>query len=89
MDPVVHFEMPYENRERMAKFYQTVFDWRMEMLGEEMGDYVLVTTARSNVKPGAPAGAIDGGFSPKSPTGRPSIPPLWLRSMTLKNRWKK
>lgn len=67
MDPVVHFEMPYENRERIAKFYETVFGWRMEMLGEEMGDYVLVTTAKSNVKPGAPAGAIDGGFYPKKP----------------------
>ena len=25
MDSVVHFEMPYENRERMAKFYQSAF----------------------------------------------------------------
>jgi hypothetical protein len=23
MDSVVHFEMPYENRERMAKFYKS------------------------------------------------------------------
>jgi uncharacterized protein len=37
------------------------------MLGPEMGDYVLVTTAESDVKPGAPAGAINGGFFPKKP----------------------
>ena len=32
-----------------------------------MGDYVLVTTAEADVKPGAPAGAINGGFFPKKP----------------------
>lgn len=42
MNSVVHFEMPYENRERMVKFYQTAFDWQTRMLGEEMGNYVLV-----------------------------------------------
>ncbi len=30
-----------------------------------MGNYVLVTTARSDVKADAPRGAIDGGFYPK------------------------
>ena len=28
MDSVVHFEMPYENRQRMAKFYQAAFGWK-------------------------------------------------------------
>lgn len=37
------------------------------MLGEEMGHYVLVTTAVSDAKPGMPAGAINGGFFPKKP----------------------
>jgi uncharacterized protein len=37
------------------------------MLGPDMGDYVLVTTAESDVKPGALAGAINGGFFPKKP----------------------
>ena len=32
-----------------------------------MGDYVIVTTAETNVNPGAPAGAINGGFFPKKP----------------------
>lgn len=65
MNPVVHFELPYENRERMAKFYRTVFGWKTQMLGADMNDYVLVTTAEADVKPGAPAGAINGGFYPK------------------------
>jgi len=69
MNPVVHFEMPYENWERMTKFYQNVFEWKTSKLGAEMGDYVLVTTAESDAKPGAPAGAINGGFFPKRPDG--------------------
>ena len=34
MHSVVHFEMPYDNRERMAKFYQDAFGWQTQMLGE-------------------------------------------------------
>lgn len=64
MDPVVHFEMPYDNRERIARFYQAAFGWKMKMLGEDMGNYVLATTAEAGTgaRPGAAAGAIDGGF---------------------------
>lgn len=64
MNPVVHFEMPYGSRERIAKFYESAFGWQAQMLGEEMGDYVLVTTAVSDARPGMPAGAINGGFYP-------------------------
>lgn len=66
-DPVVHFEFPYENRERIAKFYETAFGWRSQILGEEMGNYVLVTTTESGeCGPKAP-GAINGGFYQKNP----------------------
>ena len=41
MNPVVHFEMPYENRERLVKFYAKVFGWQMQKLGKDMGDYVI------------------------------------------------
>ena len=44
MDSVVHFEMPYEKRDRMAKFYQSAFGWQTQMLGEEMGNYVIAIT---------------------------------------------
>lgn len=67
MNPVVHFELPYDNRERIARFYQSAFGWQLQMLGEEMGNYVLATTATSDAKPGAPAGAINGGFFPQKP----------------------
>jgi predicted enzyme related to lactoylglutathione lyase len=76
MDPVVHFEIPYDDRERVARFYRAVFGWELQMLGEEMGNYVVVTTATSDAKPGAPAGAIGGGFFPRKadwPAQYPSV----------------
>lgn len=67
MNPVVHFEMPYHDRERAMRFYADAFGWHCESLGERMGHYVLVTTATADVKPGAPAGAINGGLYPHRP----------------------
>ncbi len=77
MDPVVHFEMPVEDRKRVADFYAKVFGWKMQMLGSEMGDYVLITTTEVG-KDGRPKkpGAINGGFFPKSdnkPVQYPSV----------------
>jgi len=76
MDPVVHFELPYTDRERAERFYAAVFGWKTQFLGQDMGDYVLVTTAESDVKAGAPAGAINGGLFPEKedwPAQYPSI----------------
>jgi hypothetical protein len=67
MNPVVHFEIPYQDPERIAWFYQSAFGWRTQMLGAEMGNYILATTAEADVRPGSPAGAIDGGFYPQKP----------------------
>ncbi|MGN6186204.1 MAG: VOC family protein, partial [Thermoanaerobaculia bacterium] len=47
MNPVVHFEMPAEDRERMSEFYAKVFGWKTQPQGPEMGDYVVVTTTES------------------------------------------
>ena len=67
MNPVVHFEMPYDNRQRMAKFYESAFGWRTQMLGEEMGNYVLAQTTESDDNGPQRPGAINGGFFPKKP----------------------
>jgi predicted enzyme related to lactoylglutathione lyase len=68
MNPVVHFEMPYEDRDRMAEFYTQAFGWRMQKFGEDMGNYVTAATAESdeNGRPTRP-GVINGGFFPKKP----------------------
>lgn len=68
MDPVVHFEMPAEDKKRMADFYSNAFGWQTQMLGEEMGEYVVVTTTEVDEKSQRPKqpGAINGGFYLKS-----------------------
>lgn len=67
MNPVVHFEMPAENKKRMADFYTKVFGWQTQQLGPEMGNYVLVQTTETE-KNGFPKepGRINGGFFEKS-----------------------
>ncbi len=77
MNPVVHFEIPAENKNRMADFYTKTFGWKMQMLGPDMNDYVLVTTTEPD-EDGRPKnpGAINGGFYKKSadmPAQYPSV----------------
>ena len=67
MNPVVHFEMPYDNRERMAKFYRSAFDWQTQLLGEDMGNYVIATTTETGEDGPKKPGAINGGFYSKNP----------------------
>lgn len=66
-NPVVHFEMPYENAERASEFYKKAFDWQMQMTGPEMGNYIVAETSETDEnrmvkKPGT----INGGFFKKS-----------------------
>ena len=63
MDPVVHFEMPYEDRDRMAGFYTKAFGWKAQMLGPEMGSYAVMSTSEMGAD-GSPTkpGRINGGF---------------------------
>jgi predicted enzyme related to lactoylglutathione lyase len=68
MNPVIHFEMPYDNPVRLSGFYKAVFGWRMENMGAQMGNYVLAKTVASDSsgRPTKP-GAINGGFFEKKP----------------------
>ena len=77
MNSVVHFEMPAEDRKRMADFYSKTFGWQVQLLGPEMGNYVLATTVESD-QTGHPTrpGAINGGFFQKDaskPAQYPSV----------------
>ena len=76
MNPVVHFEMPAENRQRMADFYSKTFGWKTQTLGKDMGNYVIATTTESDEKGPKKPGAINGGFFTKTddmPAQYPSV----------------
>jgi predicted enzyme related to lactoylglutathione lyase len=63
MNPVVHFEMPARDKKRMAGFYTTVFGWKTQQLGPEMGNYVLATTTETDERRMIKTpGTINGGF---------------------------
>ena len=69
-NPVVHFEMPYEDSERLTKFYSEAFGWQMHKFGPEMGDYVTAgTTETDEHRMVKTPGAINGGFYPKKAPG--------------------
>ncbi len=84
MDPVVHFEMPYEDRVRMAKFYKSAFGWQIQMLDEEMGSYVLATTVETGEKGPLRPGAINGGFYPKKPDWPAQYPSVVIAVKDIK-----
>src|SRR5262245_59900546 len=67
MNPVVHFEMGYRDRERMSKFYAEAFGWELEQMGPDMGNYVVAHTTETD-KDGMvqTTGAINGGVYKKA-----------------------
>lgn len=66
-NPVVHFEMPAEDRDRMADFYSKAFGWNAQKLGPEMGNYIVVKTTETDDKGMIKTpGVINGGLFPKT-----------------------
>ncbi len=67
MNPVVHFEMPGVDMDRMKSFYENAFGWQMNQLGADMGEYVVVTTSETDENRMVKApGRINGGFYKKT-----------------------
>src|SRR5262245_46709911 len=69
MNRVVHFEIPAEDLERAKKFYSENFGWKLNQLGPEMGNYVLVQTGPTDEK-GMPQDKafINGGLMKRDPS---------------------
>lgn len=67
MNSVVHFEMPYEDKDRAAKFYNEAFGWKANIMGPEMESYIVVQTADTDDKGMIKEpGRINGGLFKKS-----------------------
>jgi predicted enzyme related to lactoylglutathione lyase len=89
MNPVVHFEMPYDNPKRAAKFYESAFGWQMQLLGAEMGNYVLATTTETDKTGPKTPGAINGGFFAKKPDWPMQYPSVVIAVDDIKQAVKK
>jgi len=89
MDPVVHFEMPYEDKVRMAKFYETTFGWKTQMLGEDMGSYVLAATTETDENGPIKKCVINGGFYKKYPEWPAQYPSVVIAVSDIKESMKK
>jgi uncharacterized protein len=90
IDPVVHFEMPYQDKKRMSEFYTQCFGWKEKVLGPEMGDYVLVNTTETDAK-GFPkdAGKINGGFWPKDKSKPAQYPNIVIAVENIQESMRK
>src|SRR5438105_12973763 len=89
MNPVVHFEMPAEDRERMSRFYTKAFGWQTQMMGPEMSDYVVVTTTESDDGGPKQRGAINGGFFPKKKDWPAQVPSVVIAVDDIQGSMKK
>jgi predicted enzyme related to lactoylglutathione lyase len=90
MNPVIHFEMPALDRKRMSDFYTKVFGWQTQIMGEEMGGYVLAGTTESDEKgrPKTP-GTINGGFYQKTDDPVSHAPSVVIGVEDIKAHMKK
>ena len=89
MSPVIHFEMPADDRTRMAKFYTDVFGWHTQMMGPDMGDYVVVATTESDDNVPKKPGAINGGFFPKQADRPMQVPSVVISVESVTEAMKK
>jgi predicted enzyme related to lactoylglutathione lyase len=90
MDPVVHFEMPYENPDRLVKFYSQAFGWQMKKQGQDMENYVTATTTETDKKGMAKTpGAINGGFFPRKPDWPAQYPSVVIAVGDIKKSMKR
>jgi predicted enzyme related to lactoylglutathione lyase len=44
MNRVVHFEIHADDPDRAQKFYESVFGWKFQHMGEEYGNYRVIAT---------------------------------------------
>ena len=67
MRKVVHFEIPADDVERAKSFYGSVFDWELNTMQMDEGEYTIATTTPvdESMMPTEPGG-INGGLMRRS-----------------------
>jgi predicted enzyme related to lactoylglutathione lyase len=64
MNPVVHFEIPYDDLKKAQEFY-SIFNWELNHM-PEMGYTTAQTTPTDEQKTPTSPGAINGGLMPRT-----------------------
>jgi uncharacterized protein len=80
MDKVVHFEIPYDNKDRASKFYSEIFGWKLLDIPEM--EYTLIHAAetdKNNMV--AEKGAINGGLFRRNDSARQPIVVIGVQSI--------
>ena len=69
-NPITHFEIPADNVERAKKFYEKIFDWKIEKHDK---DYYFVQTTEVGEDEWTPKepGEINGGIVKRTMPGEP------------------
>ena len=80
MDKVVHFEIPYDNKDRASKFYSGIFGW--ELLDIPEMEYTLVHAAKidkNNMV--VEKGAINGGLFQRNDSAKQPLVVIGVKSI--------
>ena len=89
MNPVVHFEMGYFDPERMKKFYETAFSWKLQQMGADMGNYVVAHTSETDEKGMVKTpGTINGGFYQKTDNALSHPPSVVIAVQDIRSAMK-
>jgi len=72
MDRVCHFEVPYSDKDRAEKFYQSVFGWQFAPAPGDMPySFAITTEVDEQFEPKQPGG-VNGGMYPRGDEGATS-----------------
>lgn len=85
-NPVIHFEMGYFDGSRMKNFYESAFQWNLQQMGPDMGNYILAQTAETDEKGMVKTpGTINGGFYQKTDNPQSHAPSVVISVPDIKS----
>jgi predicted enzyme related to lactoylglutathione lyase len=80
MDKVVHFELPYDDKNRASKFYSELFGWQLVDVPEM--EYTMIHAAKTDKKNMvAEKGAINGGLFKRNDAAKQPIVVVGVKSI--------
>ena len=86
MDRVCHFEIPFDDKTRVGKFYQEVFGWQIQDAPGEMPySFVITTPVNEQFEPTEPGG-INGGMYPRGDEGGSKSPVVVIEVASCEQR---